>query len=83
MGCQVTDRSNHNSQMNAIEIRSHEEHVNPNMKALYEVWDEVQIHNMVLCGWWNTTPTGCAAATSRPEEVRVCQDDGRDCFELM
>lgn len=35
-----------------------------NMIGMYAFWDAVNISEMEMCGWWNTTAQGCPARTT-------------------
>ena len=52
-----------------------------NMAPLYAVWDDNHLGEMSICGWWNSSESGCQATTSDPETVPLTVYHCDDCGE--
>lgn len=50
-----------------------------NMAPLYKVWDDHHLERMSICGWWNSSDSGCQATTSDTETVPLTVYHCEDC----
>jgi hypothetical protein len=50
-----------------------------NMAPLYKVWDDNHLEEMSICGWWNSSDSGCQATTSDTETVPLTVYHCDDC----